>query len=145
MAQNKERNADFHTVTVRFYDTALQENLREGYLKSDSENKSNFLIELIEQSLQNDELFAKRQAEVSASNNEVSKQLAALANRVEVLENTFYTQLNRHSDSLLALTKLASCMYHVLLAMNDGSYLLREELDKGWWDYLPERLTNNAA
>lgn len=144
MAQNKERNADFHTVTVRFYDTALQEKLRECYLKSDSESKSNFLIELIEHNLLNSEAFAKRQAEVIASNNEISKQLAALANRMDILENTFYTRLNRHSDSMLTLTKLASCMYHVLLALNDGSCLLREEAEKGWWDYLPNRLLKNA-
>lgn len=144
MAQNKERNADFHTVTVRFYDAALQKHLREAYLNSGSESKSNFLIELIEQSLLNREAFLKRQAEVIASNNEISKQLASIINRMEVLENTFYTQLNRHSDTLYILTKLASCIYHVLLALNDGSCLLREETEKGWWDYLPERLLKNA-
>lgn len=144
MTQNKERNADFHTVTLRFYDTALQKHLREAYLNSGSESKSNFLIELIEQSLQNDELFAKRQAEVISSNNEISKQLATFANRIEVLENTFYSQLNRNWDNLSTLTKLASCMYHVLLALNEGSCLLREETEKGWWDYLPDRFTKDA-
>lgn len=144
MTQNKERNADFHTVTLRFYDTALQERLREDYLKSNSENKSNFLIELIEQSLLHSEAFSKRQAEVTASNNEISKQLAVLANRVSILENTFYSQLNQNSDNLSTLTKLASCLYHVLLALNDGSCILREELDKGWWDYLPDRFTKDA-
>lgn len=144
MAQNKDRNADFHTVTVRFYDTAIQERLREGYLKSDNESKSNFLIELIEQSLLNSEAFSKRQTEVIVSNNEISKQLAALVNRMDILENTFYTQLNRHSDNLQMLTKLASCMYNVLLALNDGACLLREETEKGWWDYLPERLLKDA-
>ncbi len=140
MALRKETNTDFNSVTVRFYDTALQEKLRNVYLKSNSESKSNFLIELIERSLQNDEAFSKRQAEVIAANKEISKQLAALATRVEVLENTFYTQLNRHSDNLRVLTKLAACMYHTLLAINDGSCLLREEAEKGLWDYLPERL-----
>lgn len=144
MAQNKERNADFHTVTVRFYDTALQEKLRECYLKSDSESKSNFLIELIEQSLLNGEAFSKRQAEVIASNNEITKQLATLANRMSILENTVYTQLNRQSDCLHTLMKLNSSMYHVLLALNEGSYLLREETEKGWWDYLPERFLKDA-
>lgn len=145
MAQNKERNAEFHTVTLRFYDTALQEKLHNAYLKSNNESKSNFLIELIEQCLLNSDAFSKRQAEVISSNNEISKQLAALVNRVNILENTFYTQLNRHSDCLHTLTKLVGCMYHVLLALNDGSFLLSEEIEKGWWDYIPERLTNNAA
>lgn len=144
MTQNKERNADFHTVTVRFYDTALQERLRKTYLESDNESKSNFLIELIEQSLQNDEAFSKRQAEIISSNNEIAKQLAVLANRMDVLENTVFTQFNRHSDCLHTLMKLNSSMYHVLLALNDGSFLLREEIDKGWWDYLPERFTKVA-
>lgn len=144
MAQNKERNTDFHTVTVRFYDTALQDRLRVGYLKSGSESKSNYLIDLIEQSLLNSDAFSKRQAEVIASNNEISKQLATLVNRVNMLENTFYTQLNRHSDWLHTLTKLNSCMYHVLIVLNDGSFVLREELEKGWWDYLPERLLKDA-
>lgn len=144
MTQNKERNADFHAVTLRFYDTALQERLRNTYLNSGSENKSSFLIELIEQSLLNSEAFSKRQAEVISSNNEISKQLVALANRVNILENTFYTQLNRHSDYLHTLTKLNNCMYHVLLALNDGTYLISEELDKGWWDYPPERFVKDA-
>lgn len=144
MAQKNETKADFNSVTVRFYDTVLQEKLRSAYLNSGNESKSNFLIELIERSLLNDEAFVKQQDEVISSNNEIAKQLAAFANRVSVLENTFYTQLNRQSDNLCALTKLASCMYHILLALNDNSCLLREEAEKGWWDYLPERLMKNA-
>lgn len=144
MAQKKETNADFNSVMVRFYDTALQTKLRDVYLKSDSESKSQFLIELVERSLQNDEAFVKRQTEVIAVNIEISKQLATLTNRISVLENTFYTQLNRYVDNQQTLLKLAACMYHALLAINDGSFLLREEAEKGWWDYLPERLMKDA-
>lgn len=145
MTQKKEQNADFHTVTVRFYDTALQENLRGAYLKSDSDSKSNFLTELIEQSLIDIDAFEKRQAEVIASNTEISKQLATLSSHMEVLENTVYAQLTKYRSKQEILMRLAGCMYHVLLALNEGSYLLREELEKGWWDYPPERLINNAA
>lgn len=145
MTQKKEHNTDFHTVTIRFYDTALQEKLRNAYFKSDSDSKSNFLTELIEQSLIDIDAFEKRQAEVIASNTEISKQLATVLTRMEVLENTVYAQLTKYKNNQEILLRLAGCLYHVLLALNDGTYLLREELDKGWWDYPPERLTNNAA
>lgn len=122
----------------------MAERLNEEYRRSGCESMSAFAIELIKDGLTYRETKELRRSELDKLSESFDTRLSGLEKQIAKSSETTYTQLNRLSDEHALLVKTSSACCNLSEAYHFGEIITREQLDSGYYDFLPIRFWRTA-
>lgn len=138
------KNNEFHELTVRFDNAELSDRLYAIYVAERYSSKNRLIMDLLSDGVDAHEKAMQRHKELDTIYLSLDERQTAIETRQAEFEKTVYEQLRDLRRKHELLQNLLSCIYHMLAAICSEETIAFEELNSGFYDYLPARFERSA-